>query len=132
MSISLNTLRKTIWVGAMALSIALFQNCGYVATPADTSGLTDPPSVGTTPDSYASLRAGVLNTNCLGCHTVGYSYGDFSTYAGVRAKLTPGNPAGSLFYQKVGPGGNMPPGGMSTTMVTRIYDWIAAGAPETL
>ena len=130
MTFSLNTVRKTIWLGAVAVSIALFQNCGYVATPADSLVSTTLPSVGPA-DTYTTLKAEVLTDNCLGCHYMNSAEGDFTTYATMSTFFTPGSPNASPLYDSVLKN-RMPKYGpvLADSLKARIYNWIAAGSPQ--
>jgi len=93
----------------------------------------------------------IIGDDCLGCHSAVARLGDYDLetdpyaalvaigYYGV-APVLPGDPEGSLFYQKVTDtqpsdgslGGVMPQGtaGLSEEAAGIIYDWIAAGAEE--
>lgn len=70
----------------------------------------------------------LVQGNCAvpGCHVAGTSApGDFSTYAGVKAKADDGS-----LRQRVVVTRDMPPSGFSNCQVKAFDVWIAAGAPQ--
>jgi hypothetical protein len=77
----------------------------------------------------------ILVTYCSGssCHNPGsqkgISFASQSTaYSAVKSRVTPGNGAGSSFYNTVN-SGSMPPGGkLSAANLAKIKAWIDAGA----
>ena len=83
-----------------------------------------------TPPTYTSLKADVLTSRCLSCHG---SSGGFSTefYSQIITRVSVGNPAGSLLYQRVA-NDSMPTSGgpLTAAQKQKIFDWIADGAPN--
>lgn len=69
----------------------------------------------------------IINTSCAtaGCHVTGGSGpGNFTTYAGVKAKVDNGSFANRVLVQK-----NMPPSGpLSDCNIAKIQKWINDGA----
>ena len=85
--------------------------------------------------TFTQVYTTVLVTYCSGssCHNPGsqkgVSFASQSTaYTAVKSRVTPGNGAGSSFYQTVN-GGSMPPGQkLSAANIALIKAWIDAGA----
>lgn len=80
--------------------------------------------------TYNATIAPMLQTRCgsAACHGAGSPFGDFSTYNGLKAKITSGSFNDRVLVQK-----NMPPMGsptLSTCDYTKIAKWINAGAPN--
>ena len=85
--------------------------------------------------TFTQVYTTILVTYCSGssCHNPGsqkgVSFASQSTaYTAVKSRVTPGNGAGSSFYQTIN-GGSMPPGQkLSATNIALIKAWIDAGA----
>lgn len=83
--------------------------------------------------SYANDIQPIMNSSCAisGCHVVGFSSGDFTSYSGLKAKVDDGTVKNRTIVQM-----NMPPANSSgpTTLTMTQIDllncWIEAGAPE--
>lgn len=70
----------------------------------------------------------ILSGNCLssGCHNSGSANGDFTTYAGLKAKADNGSLNNRVVEQR-----NMPPSGaLSTDNLKSIKCWINSGSPN--
>ena len=92
--------------------------------------------------SWKSLNQNIISRRCTGCHnSVTLSGGrSFTTYAGVRAIITPAQPNQSLFYQRIAGlprangtiGAIMPLGRAPLTPdeLAAFSAWITAGANE--
>lgn len=92
--------------------------------------------------TWRSVNQNIISRRCTGCHNnVTLSGGvSFTTLAGVRSRLTPGNPTGSLFFQRIAGlprangtvGAIMPLGGVPLNPMEQaaISQWIAAGAMD--
>lgn len=77
---------------------------------------------------YASNIKPIIDGNCLssGCHNGGSTHGDFTTYAGVKAKVDNGSFDNRVIQQK-----NMPLGGsLSIDQLKKIKCWLNSGAPN--
>lgn len=75
----------------------------------------------------ANIRP-IINANCMssGCHNAGSVHGDFSTYAGVKAKVDNGSMNTRVLEDK-----NMPPSGpLPLDARKKIKCWIENGAPN--
>jgi hypothetical protein len=78
--------------------------------------------------SYSSDIKPIIESNCLssGCHNANSSNGDFTTYAGVKAKADNGSLDSRVIQQK-----NMPPSGaLPMDQLKKIKCWLSAGAPN--
>ncbi len=78
--------------------------------------------------SYSIIIAPLTTTNCSnpgpGCHESGSSYGDFTFYAGLKAKVN----NGSLLNRVVNHNGNpMPPAGLTNDQISKLNCWIKQG-----
>ena len=77
--------------------------------------------------SYKSNIAPIIIATCAtsGCHTSGFSAGDFTTHAGVLTKVNNGS------MRKRTLDGTMPPNSnISDTEIRMIVCWIDNGAPN--
>lgn len=79
--------------------------------------------------SFESLNSAIFATKCAACHA------NFSTYSGMMSSgaIVGKSPEQSPLYQKVA-SGQMPKGGppLSDAEVQAIYEWISAGAPQSV
>ena len=88
------------------------------------------------PLTWDGSIGGLLTTKCSSCHATGLaskgldltSYASAMKGASTGAVIVPGDAAASLLIQIQSAGGH--PGQLSQTEITRLKDWIAAGAPE--
>ncbi len=75
---------------------------------------------------------GVFNQYCYSCHSGSNFKGNLniSNYTSLSAKVTPGNPAASLLYQKITAATNaMPPNSpLSSDSIKQVKIWILDGA----
>lgn len=78
--------------------------------------------------SYSTNVKPIIDGNCLssGCHNSGSSNGDFTVYAGIKAKVDNGSINNRVIQQK-----NMPfTSSLSTEQLIKIKCWINSGAPN--
>ncbi len=82
--------------------------------------------------TYTTSVTAVVNAKCAipSCHVANFGSGDFTTYAGLNAKVTGGQFNNRVFVQ-----GNMPPtysanGPLTTTELEILRCWYNAGAPN--
>jgi mono/diheme cytochrome c family protein len=94
-----------------------------------------PGALAATSVDYTTTIQPIFNSHCTSCHgasspSAGYSLTSYNgTMTGGR--VTPGDAAGSILYNKVN-GGGMPPGGALTAAeIQSIADWINQGALAT-
>lgn len=94
--------------------------------------------------TFASIQRNIIGPKCASCHAnplqpaPGGNSLNFSSYMSLMSAnvITPGNAAGSLFYQSVtrspGTARFMPSGGqqLNSEELKAIMDWINAGAPN--
>lgn len=76
---------------------------------------------------YCNKIKKILTDNCISCHVAGGTgTGDFTTYLGIKDKVTSGSlRLRTLTFM------DMPPSGpLSNADTTIISQWLAAGAPE--
>jgi hypothetical protein len=97
------------------------KNNSCVSATCDTANVT-----------YAATIKNLVSNKCQGCHSGSAPGGgiDFSTYAGVKAKINDGKLWGAVNHM---PGFSpMPKGGtkLSTCELAQIKKWIDAGAPN--
>ena len=95
--------------------------------PADTtnSAMTRCDSLNVT---YTLTVKPIMDASCTtsGCHSAGSGNGDYTTYAGLKAKVDNGS-----FKQRVLEDKNMPPGGpLSAETLEKLQCWLDAGAPN--
>jgi hypothetical protein len=76
---------------------------------------------------YSGLIKTIIDNNCVPCHFAGGpANGDFTTYAGIKAKVDAGT-----FRQRVIVLRNMPiTTSLSACDLNAIHDWLNANAPE--
>lgn len=77
---------------------------------------------------YASNIKPIIDGNCLssGCHNAGSANGDFTTYAGLKAKVDNGSIDNRVIQQK-----NMPLNNpLATDELKKIKCWLNSGAPN--
>src|SRR5688572_9296064 len=78
--------------------------------------------------TYSSDIKPIITANCnaSGCHNAGSSFGDFSTYAGLKAKADNG-----AINNRVVQGKNMPPSGpLPQDQIDKIKCWLDSGSPN--
>lgn len=78
--------------------------------------------------TYSVTVAPIINANCAisGCHASGSSFGDYTNYAGVKAKVDNGTFKERVIVQK-----NMPPSGpLPQTELDKLQCWLDKGAPN--
>lgn len=76
---------------------------------------------------YTTDISPLINNSCnlSGCHGMGSSNGDFTTYNGVKAKVNSG-----AFENRVITIKDMPPGGLPDSSFYKLKCWIERGAPQ--
>lgn len=116
------------------IAIVLFMSCekkvGKAASTSTTT--TGAPPAGLVCDSvkYNAHIKPIITANCAipGCHVSGFSSGDFTTYAGLNAKITNGKFKARVIDATPGP---MPASGqLSTAKLDSIKCWLDRGAPN--
>jgi hypothetical protein len=78
--------------------------------------------------TYSAGIRPIISANCLssGCHNSGSANGDFTGYAGLKAKVNNGSLDSRVIRQK-----NMPPtGALSNSDLVKIKCWINSGAGD--
>ncbi|MEW6467507.1 MAG: hypothetical protein AB1458_01205 [Bacteroidota bacterium] len=77
--------------------------------------------------TYSGTIVPIIANNCMnpGCHGSGSANGDYTTYAGVKAKVDNGS-----FQHRVIDKKDMPPGGLGKDDMNKIKCWLDAGAPN--
>lgn len=81
--------------------------------------------------TYSSDIAGIITTNCFSngttnCHVSGSSFGDFTSYEGLKQKADKGTLKTRVIDLKIMPPSNP----LSTENITKIQCWLDAGAPN--
>lgn len=78
--------------------------------------------------AYSANVKFIVNGNCLssGCHNSGSANGDFTTYAGLKAKADNGSLNNRVLEQKTMP----PSGALSTDNLKIIKCWISSSSPN--
>jgi hypothetical protein len=109
--------------------------CGGTSSPTSPSSSTPAlTSTGVTTYTYTTDIRPITTSDCIRCHNPSQHDGgyDFTTYAGIRRAVTPGN-ANSIFVRVVQPGGSMYGNlsGNRTQKAQVIVDWVvSSGAAE--
>lgn len=78
--------------------------------------------------TYSATVKPITDNNCAisGCHAAGSGNGDFTTYAGLKAKVDNGS-----FKKRVIEDKTMPPSGpLPASDIEKLQCWLDAGAPE--
>ncbi len=77
---------------------------------------------------YASNIKPIIDGNCLssGCHNAGSANGDFTTYAGLKAKVDNGSVDNRVIQQKTMPLS----GSLAMDDLKKIKCWLNSGAPN--
>lgn len=77
--------------------------------------------------TYSQTIVPILSNSCMGssCHGAGSANGDYTAYAGIRAKVDNGS-----FKDRVLDKKNMPPNGLSKEDLNKMKCWFDAGAPN--
>jgi hypothetical protein len=114
----------TFFIAALTLS-AISCKKDKAETPAATVP-TPTPTPSTTTVSYATSIAPIMTASCNqpGCHASGSSYGDFTSYAGLKTKATSGSLNNRVVVLKDMPQGTT----LATADITKIDTWIKEGA----
>lgn len=124
------TCKKMVFLSIVSLTLS---SCNYhvdKASTSDNSGFTAQQI-----NSFATLKANILDTKCARCHGVTVKGGvDFSNYNSIMNNPTLvviGHPEESRIYTEV-VGGDMPQDApaLSASDIAAISDWIEAGAPN--
>lgn len=121
---------KALAIAALLMSAACNYSEKKDAVGTQTVPTTETPAGST---SFAALQRDLFNPFCVSCHNSTRQQGGVAldTYAGVVARVTPGNGAGSLIHTEIA-GSQMPPGGNATAaaQLPSLKAWIDAGADE--
>lgn len=83
--------------------------------------------------SYKKSIRAILNTTCAipgGCHTNMVSWGDYTGYAGVKAKADAGVLLKRIEQRTMPPSYTNGPKSLSDCQIQQFRSWIASGAPE--
>ena len=76
--------------------------------------------------SYETDIQPIIEANCAGCHSTGFSAGDFSNFEGFKAKADQGLVNAQVFTEK-----KMPPTGpLPDQDLELLYCWLQDGALE--
>lgn len=100
-------------------------------TPTPTPTPTPPPTMDLCDSlnvTFSGTVVPLLNANCTtpGCHSAGSGNGDYTTYAGIKAKVDNGT-----FKTRVIDDKNMPPSGpLSPSDLDKLKCWLEDGAPN--
>jgi uncharacterized membrane protein len=104
---------------------------GLNTTPVSPPPVTPPTTLTAT---FSSIKANILNTRCLSCHSSSNAAKgiSFSTYASTMNTVVATDPSKSVLYTFTAIKKTMPPsGGLLTAAQTAVISqWIAAGAPN--
>lgn len=78
--------------------------------------------------TYSGTIKPIINSKCAtaGCHAAGSVNGDYTTYAGIKAKFDNGTLKKEVITDKTMPQN----GSLSETQYKQFDCWINAGAPE--
>jgi hypothetical protein len=78
--------------------------------------------------TYSGTIASLANSKCntAGCHAAGSVSGDYTTYAGLKAKFDNGSLKQRVIVEKTMPQGTT----LSETELKQFECWINAGAPN--
>jgi hypothetical protein len=112
----------------MKKSLLLFAICS-MGVISCTNDKGEAPTLGCTPMSYTADIMPIVTAKCAttGCHVSGGTgTGDFTTYAGFKAKVDGGQLNNRLYIAK-----DMPPGGspqLSQEELDKIKCWMEQGA----
>lgn len=112
--------RKKVWIAATCF---LFPACTWEqAEPVLTCENLDV--------HYARDVVPVITASCsvTGCHNAGSLTGDFTTYAGIKAKVDNGSFRLRVLELKIMPPVSQPP--LTEKQLKQLACWIEAGAPE--
>lgn len=97
----------------------------------DKGMLTPKPTISCDTITFSTHVSAIINTKCAttGCHVpAGSGNGDFTSYAGVNAKVTSGAFENRVFVTQ-----DMPPGAspdLTTQELAVLRCWLDAGAPN--
>lgn len=83
--------------------------------------------------SYQSDILPIINSSCAlsGCHVAGFNNGDYTSYAGLKAKADSGRLNARVVIDQSMPPSNSPgPKTLSDAQIEAFKCWIEAGAPE--
>ncbi|MCC6690653.1 MAG: cytochrome c [Bacteroidia bacterium] len=105
---------------AVIICVAIIISCKTTKSPTTTTAT--PPAL-----TYTASVKKILDQNCNGCHNnPEKKKGDFTKYAGVKAKIDKGEFQEEVFQKK-----SMPPKEpLSADDFDKLKKWVEAGAPE--
>src|SRR5690349_18476674 len=97
-----------------------------VACKKDTEEPT--PGVDCSTVTYSGTISGIATAKCnaSGCHSAGSSNGDYTSYAGIKAKFDNGSLKQRVIVEKTMPSGTP----LTETQYKQFECWINAGAPN--
>jgi hypothetical protein len=99
-----------------------------------TTATLPPDDVGTGPVTFAAVEGILTGHHCTGCHYRGSTVGStvvLADYDGVRAVVTPGEPAQSRLYNAIDRMGQKTEATpLAAAEKQAIADWIQQGAPQ--
>jgi len=127
-------MKKSIFIPLTAIAgIAIVIACNTTKTTTKTTTTTtetkkEEPKKETasTAATYNGNVKAVLSQSCTGCHGYGSRKGDFTTYAGVKAKVSDGSFQKLVIEKKTMP----PREPLSAEAFATLKSWVDAGAPE--
>lgn len=78
--------------------------------------------------TYSATIKPIINSKCAisGCHVSGFVNGDFTAYAGIKAKFDNGSLKKEVITDKTMPQGSS----LSETQYKQFECWVNAGAPD--
>ena len=121
-------------ITAFFFLLVLLHSCTYdkyeVPEPAlaDTTGQAAINPCDSLNVTYSGTVKPLTDNNCAlsGCHAAGSGNGDFTSYAGLKAKVDNGT-----FKKRVIEDKTMPPSGpLPASDIEKLQCWLNAGAPE--
>ena len=109
-------------IGLFSVLTIVFASCTYTKVDLPVKEETCDSTI-----SYVNDIVPIVTANCTGCHSAGFASGDFTTYAGLKAKADNGTLKNRVVTQR-----DMPeaPNTMSDSARSVIRCWIVQGAPN--
>jgi hypothetical protein len=88
----------------------------------------EPSGVDCSTVTYSGTIASIVSSKCnsAGCHATGSSNGDYTSYAGIKAKFDNGSLKQRVLVEKTMPQGSS----LTETQYKQFECWINAGAPQ--
>lgn len=123
--------RPFAFILVLAIPVGIFSTCTKTKAPdPGTTGSTDSvQACDSTKVLYCNKIKPIIDLNCAiaGCHVSGFPSGDFTQYAGVKAKVDNGNILLRVFSDPP----SMPPSNpLPASDTTLLGQWLREGAKE--